>query len=245
MTRCTVCDHPDLDAIDEGLVGGLTCAGLARRFGLSRYAINRHKLRHLPKILAGVAPQAGPPRREGIAALARAEEQRRTTRAADLVAELQRVFERANLLFDACDRWLRDPDDPQRYEIGPRAEDLSVVYTEPGPRGAPVRKKARLSYLLAQVQGAEEERRIELVETKHADPRELILKAANTLREQLELLARLLGELREGEAAEVNILLTPGWLRVRGAIVEALDPYPKARYAVAARLDALDSSREG
>ncbi len=44
--------------------------------------------------------------------------------------------------------------------------------------------------------------------------RELILKAANTLREQLELLARLLGQLRESEAAEVNFLLTPGWLRV-------------------------------
>ena len=29
-----------------------------------------------------------------------------------LLVELRRYGERVNLLFDACDRWLRDPEDP-------------------------------------------------------------------------------------------------------------------------------------
>ena len=44
------------------------------------------------------------------------------------MAELRRCFERVNLLFDACDRWLRDADDPSRYDIGPRAAEVLVTY---------------------------------------------------------------------------------------------------------------------
>jgi hypothetical protein len=47
----------------------------------------------------------------------------------------------------------------------------------------------------------------------------------------LELLARLLGELRDGP--EVTITVSPAWIELRAAIVGALAPYPDARLAVA------------
>src|SRR5215208_1410160 len=46
--RCTVCDHPDRNGIDQVLVTGSSYRSVARRFGLSESAVYRHKAEHLP-----------------------------------------------------------------------------------------------------------------------------------------------------------------------------------------------------
>jgi transposase-like protein len=46
--RCTVCDHPERQLIDEALVTGAPYRSVAKRFGLSESAIYRHKSDHLP-----------------------------------------------------------------------------------------------------------------------------------------------------------------------------------------------------
>jgi transposase-like protein len=46
--RCTVCDHPKRQGIDEALVSGAPYRGVAKRFGLSESAVYRHKTEHLP-----------------------------------------------------------------------------------------------------------------------------------------------------------------------------------------------------
>jgi transposase-like protein len=46
--RCTVCDHPERQLIDEVLVTGAPYRSVAKRFGLSESAIYRHKTDHLP-----------------------------------------------------------------------------------------------------------------------------------------------------------------------------------------------------
>jgi len=70
-----------------------------------------------------------------------------------------------------------------------------------------------------------------MVETKHADPRELILKVSARLQGQLELVAKLIGELQQ--EGTVNIILAPEWVEMRTVILTALVPYPDARLAVA------------
>ncbi len=62
----------------------------------------------------------------------------------------------------------------------------------------------------------------------------LALSAVREARSNLELLAKLMGEL--DERAVVNVLLAPEWLAVRSAIFIALQAYPEARLAVAAAL---------
>jgi hypothetical protein len=59
----------------------------------------------------------------------------------------------------------------------------------------------------------------------------------------LELLARLQGELQE--QATVNILINPQWLSLRTVILEALEPYPEARQAVARALREVESNVVG
>jgi hypothetical protein len=52
------------------------------------------------------------------------------------------------------------------------------------------------------------------------------------------LQAKLLGEL--SDAPQVNVVLMPEWLALRGAILAALAPYSEARAAVATQILRLE-----
>jgi hypothetical protein len=64
------------------------------------------------------------------------------------------------------------------------------------------------------------------------------LSAIREARGNLELLAKLLGEL--DERPQVNILVAPEWLSMRTILLGALAPYPEARVAVAGALTRLE-----
>ena len=66
------------------------------------------------------------------------------------------------------------------------------------------------------------------------------LSAIREARSNLELLAKLLGEL--DERPTVNIALSSEWLELRGVVVGALEPYSEARGAV---LRAIEGVRDG
>lgn len=63
--------------------------------------------------------------------------------------------------------------------------------------------------------------------------------AIGEARRNLELLAKLLGQL--DERPTVNLLLAPEWLTVRAALLLALQPFPEARASVAEKLIALEA----
>lgn len=208
--KCSVCVHPERAEIEAAIVGQIAYRDIARQWGVSKDAVGRHRKAHLP------------------ANLVRATE---TAQAIDLREQIESLFGRIHLLYDACDRWLRDPEDPSRYDIGPRAGDISVTYWEEGPSGRRVKRKRKLSALLAEAMSHNGRgRTIELVETKHADPRELVLKTAARLQAQVELLAKLLGELQQ--EGTVNITLSAEWIELRTVVLRALAPFPDARLAV-------------
>lgn len=83
------------------------------------------------------------------------------------------------MLTAACFDWLTDPTDSSKLYLGPRAEDVEVVYTV-GDGDKKERNKAKLSQLLQQVETG---LKISVVwsETKYADPRELLIKASSAL----------------------------------------------------------------
>ncbi len=66
------------------------------------------------------------------------------------------------------------------------------------------------------------------------------LSAIREARGNLELLAKLLGEL--SETPQVNLTVSPEWLELRTTIITALDPHPQARESV---LRALESTANG
>jgi len=72
---------------------------------------------------------------------------------------------------------------------------------------------------------------------------ELALKAVDRVQKQIELQAKLLGEL--DERPQVNVLALPEWAQVRLLVLQALEPHPEARAAVAGRLAALEVGANG
>jgi hypothetical protein len=62
------------------------------------------------------------------------------------------------------------------------------------------------------------------------------LSAIREARGNLELLAKLLGELQQ--EGTVNVIMSPEWLSIRSTIVTVLEPYPQARTAVLEALSA-------
>jgi len=73
-----------------------------------------------------------------------------------------------------------------------------------------------------------------LAEARRAKDGDLALKAVDRIHKQIELQAKLLGDLDERPV--VNVLVTPEWQQLRGQLVAALQPFPEARVAVAAVL---------
>lgn len=216
---CTVCAHPEREAIESQIVNQIGYRDIARRYRVSKDALARHRADHLPETLL------------------RAQEAEETAEAVNVLAELRRASERLTLLFNACDAWLRDAEDPTRYDIGPRADEVTVTYLEPTDDGRKVRKKAKLSALLSRIEGHYE---VLWGETKYADPRELVLKTYDRIEGQLELVAKLIGQL--DERPQINVLVSPEWLRVRGALTSALEGYPEARTALAGALLTIEAN---
>jgi len=218
--KCTVCALPDRAAVDLALARQVGYRTIAQQYGVSAWAVLRHRETHL-------AAQA--------VAAVQAEQQQD---ALDVMAELRRCFQRTNLLMNACDRWLRDPEDPSRYDVGPRAGDVLVIYEETGADGKPHQRKAPLDHLLARL--GEAGMQPIGYESKHADPRELLLKAVAQLRPSIELLGELVGEL--DARGSINVTVMPEWLTIRSALLDTLADYPEARAAVAARLRTLEAA---
>jgi hypothetical protein len=78
-----------------------------------------------------------------------------------------------------------------------------------------------------------------LGDARKAGNGDLALKAIDRVQRQIELQAKLLGDLDERPV--VTLVTAPEWLIVRAALLDVLQGYPEARTAVAARLVALEA----
>jgi hypothetical protein len=154
--KCTVCTHPDREAIDKDLVSGEAFRGLAAKYRVSEDALMRHNAGHIAPALV-LAQQA--------VAVAQAD---------DLLSQVRDLQTKA----------------------------LSILAT-----------------------------------AEKAGDLRTALQAIAQARQNLELLARLLGELQQ-QAPTVNITLTPEWVQLRTTILLALEPYMDARLAVVEALNA-------
>lgn len=80
-----------------------------------------------------------------------------------------------------------------------------------------------------------------LVDAEQAKDPDTALKAIDRIHRQIELQAKLLGEL--DERPQFNVLVASEWLQVRAVLLKTLSPYPEAKIAVAANLMALEAAQ--
>jgi hypothetical protein len=102
---------------------------------------------------------------------------------------------------------------------------------------------AEADTLLGQVKGLQARAYAVLDKAEEAGELRTALSAIREARGNLELLAKLLGDLDERPVT--NVLVSAEWVTVRTAMMEALSPYPQARLAVAERLSELGDRRAG
>lgn len=208
---CTICTHAARVAIDKSLIDGDSFRHIAARHGVSTGSLQRHKNDHLSQLLAESVTRAPVPVPVSVdlAEVTQHAAQRQAENL-DVRVQLDKHVERINLLSDACDRWLRDPDEPSRYTLDPRADDLMVLYEDLNDRtrgGDPKRKRATLAELLERV--ANLDIAVQVVERRHADPRELVLKTAESAKSQMSLLVTVLDKLynqQQVEAFQTTVL---------------------------------------
>ena len=75
-----------------------------------------------------------------------------------------------------------------------------------------------------------------LQEARETGDHALVLRATDRVFKQIELQAKLIGELEQ--EGTTTITITPQWVAIRTVLLHALAPYPEARAAVAAALEA-------
>jgi hypothetical protein len=96
---------------------------------------------------------------------------------------------------------------------------------------------ARADEILANVRNLQRRTETILDIAEAAGDHRTALMAIRELRNHLELLAKLVGELQDGTT--VNILMTPEYQVLQATIVRTLAPFPEARIAVAQALRQL------
>lgn len=96
---------------------------------------------------------------------------------------------------------------------------------------------AQASDLLAEVQALRTKAMALLQKAEQAGDYRTALAGVREARACVELLLEVEGEL--DRRPQINLLLAPEWVTVRGALLAALQPYAEARAAVAAHLAAV------
>ena len=82
---CTICTHPEREAINAALVDSIAYRTIADRYGLSHQALMRHKAEHLPSIMV------------------KSEEAKEVARADDLIGHLKEITARTDRLYQIAD----------------------------------------------------------------------------------------------------------------------------------------------
>lgn len=180
--------HPKKNAIIRDIINQIPYTQIAENYGMSANSVHRYASQKL-RMHAAKALKKG--MYDGAALLARIE---------DTIVYVQKMYE-------ACDKWLQDPEDHSQYDLNPRAYEHQVIYnlviTDSEGKETRIRKKDDLQGLLERAMRDNEE--IIKVESKISDPRKLILDTAQTLNKQLETLAKIVGVVQDVTKVDVNV----------------------------------------
>jgi transposase-like protein len=188
--KYSVDEHPQKEKIVKAIIkGDKSLRDIAKLFDIHTSCIARYLNDRLISRAAAVAK--------------REEEQHGKS----LLDRVENVMVRMQKLYDACDEYLQDPKNPERYDLGPKSWEIDIVYRTVEPdTGKMIVRKESLDALLLKLDSSGYQPWE--VKFKHADPRKLIIETANSLSKNLELIAKIQGAVQEaGGDTTVNVLV--------------------------------------
>jgi hypothetical protein len=192
---CTICTHARVREIDRAIIAGnLSIRAIACQFSLNRESIRRHRAEHLVEKLRDAYVTAPVDDKYVLADL------------------LNGCFRRVNKLLDAADEALTDPDNPEKYTLDPRANEVFVIYDEleDNESGKPKYKRKRdsMDTMIRRIEGELPGLIVKRVKAKCADPRTLILDACRTLDKPLQMLGEFSGNLERNQKLRLEAAIS-------------------------------------
>lgn len=224
--RSALRDHPRLLEIEKDLIeGDRTLKDMAAEYDVTISQLHRYRHANLAKKMAVATAhkKAAAHRIEFEQAVSAAEHE--IMEGDTLLREVTRITQRVRKLFDACDRYLTDPEDPERYTLTTRAEEVMVTIEEESG-GRLTQRKMTLQEAIDMAHG------VNIVHARNLsnDPRTLILTTAKSLEGQMKLIIDYAAELRQQQ--DQDITRSPQWAEFRTELLKALEAFPEARDAI-------------
>lgn len=215
-------EHPKREQIIADLVKSeSTLSGIARKYKIPREPVARYFATRL-------LPEA-----------AIAHEKRIDKEGGAVIERIETSMARLQKMYDACDEYLSDPNNPEKYYLGPQSSDVDVVYeTEEETSNGylrTVKHRANLQDLLDKAMGKTEGEVVE-IHMKQEDPRRLILKTAEVTSRHLELLAKIEGLVKENITN--NITVNQNYLELKAIVLKVAEHHPELKVALAEALGA-------
>ena len=207
-----IVNHPQRKEIEEAILQGKSCTGIAKKYGISPSSVDRYKKKALRKQLQ-------------VAQIKDVD---------SLIERLNEYLDGIDQMYDSIYDWLSDPDDPAKLTMEPRANEVTVVYEEIVD-DIVVRRKKKLKEILDDLR-SEGLRPLE-VTINMSDPRQLLLSTVNTLQKTLEIIAKARGDIVDtkiearvvtGTAADIVEKIKTALVPFPGAVEavsDALTPY--------------------
>ena len=209
--------HKNKKQIINALIRGDTYRKISEKYDISQAAL----CRYMKKTLMERA--------------AKAEYQRELKDGETILKAFERIIWDLQKMLDACKEYLQDPEDPNKYYLGPQAQEITVGYwtfDEDKKRGPVVKEK--LDVLLDEIR--ESGRVVTSVQYKHADPRNLLIQAADAIGKQLKTVSEIYGLIK---SVNVNITQIEQWVEIKTVILQATEKYPEVRKKIADGLTRL------
>ena len=186
--KSKIFSHPHKPDIDRAIGAREPDRRIATRFQLSEACVRRYRQKHFPTELAA------------------AREIKRVANADAILQRLELELDSLGKIREAAEDYLRDPDNPQRFVLGPRGWDIDVVYLDKSDKDTPIERKANLQELIDILEDRHDGRFLHM-NVKYKDPAMLLIDAIRSVKPPLELIARVLGVLKEDEGKGGNTII--------------------------------------
>ena len=217
----TVDKHPQKKAIIKDILSGMSETKIADKYGLIQSSVHRYKNGKLMKMLADIW------------------DERNTEAGKTLIERFEEVAEMLKKQLLACQEWLQDPDEPDKYTVAPRASEVIIIAEWWDDEGRTHRKKEHLDSLLREIR--DEGRTPTAILFANQDTRKILLETAKVIQANLEQIAKLQGAISDVIVAQNNPTII---LSEIGGVVLNNITLPGDREAVVAELRRLQAERQ-
>lgn len=168
--KCKIEEHPQRDLIDKAIIERRTQKSISEEFGVSQPSISQYIWKHFAEHKA------------------RADLERDVSHGEFVLRHMMRMLDTLEKMRQSLIEYLQDPEDPSKFWMGPRANEIEVVYDAPRKNDAGVfRERTKLSTLLEEIRDMHPEYELVEINVKTSDARKLMLDVVNSTARQLQL----------------------------------------------------------